>query len=74
MFSCGKLPYGKLTNAEVVERIRQGHRLEKPKSCPPEIFQLMKLCWQELADKRPSFIKIESYLIGVMKKCKIVDI
>ena len=60
----GKLPYGKLTNAEVVEKIREGHRLDKPKQwCPCEIFQIMKMCWQELPEKRPSFQKIEQCLL-----------
>ncbi|KAH7644550.1 tyrosine-protein kinase-like protein [Dermatophagoides farinae] len=64
VFSLGKLPYGKLTNAEVVEKIREGHRLDKPKQwCPCEIFQIMKMCWQELPEKRPSFQKIEQCLL-----------
>lgn len=67
MFTCGKLPYGKLSNAEVVEKIRAGHRLDKPKTTPPEVYSLMKTIWQEVPEKRPSFARVESYLVAL--KC-----
>lgn len=71
IFTCGKLPYGKMSNSEVVERIREGHRLDRPKpNCSSEIYQLMQLCWQELPEKRPSFGKIEFFL-GSLKSREI---
>ena len=62
VFSCGKMPYGKLTNAQVVEQIRGGHRLERPRSCPREVFHVMKLCWEEQPEDRPSFGKLTTLL------------
>nr|XP_027200056.1 tyrosine-protein kinase ITK/TSK-like isoform X2 [Dermatophagoides pteronyssinus] len=69
VFSLGKLPYGKLTNAEVVEKIREGYRLDKPKQwCPLEILQIMKMCWHEIPEKRPSFQKIEQFLLRLKER------
>lgn len=69
VFSLGKLPYGKLTNAEVVEKIREGYRLDKPKQwCPAELMQVMKMCWQEAPEKRPSFQKIEQWLLRLKER------
>lgn len=40
IFSCGKMPYGRLKNTEVVERVQRGIILEKPKACPKEIYDV----------------------------------
>lgn len=40
IFSCGKMPYGRLKNTEVVERVQRGIILEKPKSCGKEIYDV----------------------------------
>lgn len=40
IFTCGKMPYGRLKNTEVVERVQRGIILEKPKSCAKEIYEV----------------------------------
>lgn len=40
VFSCGKMPYGRLKNTEVVERVQKGIILEKPKSCYKEVYDV----------------------------------
>lgn len=40
IFSCGKMPYGRLKNTEVVERVQRGIILEKPKACIKEIYEV----------------------------------
>lgn len=42
IFSCGKMPYGRLKNTEVVERVQRGIILEKPKACVKEIYDVSK--------------------------------
>lgn len=36
------MPYGRLKNTEVVERVQRGIVLEKPKNCPKEVYETMK--------------------------------
>lgn len=40
VFTCGKMPYGRLKNTEVVERVQRGIILERPKSCAKEIYEV----------------------------------
>lgn len=43
VFTCGKVPYGRLKNSEVVEMVQRGQVLEKPKGCLNEIYNVSKL-------------------------------
>lgn len=43
VFTCGKMPYGRLKNTEVVERVQRGIILEKPKACAKEIYDVRLL-------------------------------
>lgn len=40
VFTCGKMPYGRLKNTEVVERVQKGMILEKPKGCYKEVYDV----------------------------------
>lgn len=50
VFTCGKMPYGRLKNTEVVERVQRGIILEKPKSCAKEIYDVSTkfICFNRL--------------------------
>ncbi|GFY64019.1 tyrosine-protein kinase [Trichonephila inaurata madagascariensis] len=50
IFTCGKVPYGRATNAEVVEQIQRGQRLDLPRTCPWEVYLVMNKCWKEVCD------------------------
>ncbi|KNC30365.1 Tyrosine-protein kinase Btk29A [Lucilia cuprina] len=62
VFTCGKMPYGRLKNTEVVERVQRGIILEKPKSCAKEIYDVMKKCWSHSPEDRPSFRVLKEQL------------
>lgn len=40
VFTCGEVPYGRLSNTEVVNRVQKGQILEKPKGCLDEIYNV----------------------------------
>jgi len=42
VFTCGKMPYGRLKNTEVVERVQRGIVLERPKNCYKEIYEVSR--------------------------------
>lgn len=50
IFTCGKVPYGRATNAEVVEQVQRGQRLDVPRVCPWEVYVVMKSCWEEVSN------------------------
>ncbi|KAL3266722.1 hypothetical protein HHI36_010883 [Cryptolaemus montrouzieri] len=72
VFSCGKMPYGRLKNTEVVERVQKGLILEKPKACYKEVYDVMKKCWSHLPENRPSFRVLKDQLL-VISQTILVD-
>ncbi|XP_046852033.1 cytoplasmic tyrosine-protein kinase BMX-like [Xenia sp. Carnegie-2017] len=55
VFSGGMSPYASYGNPQVVSYIMSGKRLKKPESCRSGIYTIMKDCWLECPDHRPSF-------------------
>ncbi|XP_047473685.1 tyrosine-protein kinase TXK-like isoform X2 [Penaeus chinensis] len=58
VFTCGKMPYGRMKNAEVVDMVQHGRVLEKPRFCPSDVYNVMQQCWNANAENRPSFNEI----------------
>ena len=54
----GSTPYPGLSGSEVMKRVREGHRLEKPEHCDREIFNMMFYCWDKDPQERPSFSQL----------------
>ncbi|XP_072527200.1 cytoplasmic tyrosine-protein kinase BMX-like isoform X2 [Salminus brasiliensis] len=55
VYSLGKQPYEHYDNAQVAERVMQGHRLYRPQLATDQIYQVMKACWHEFPEERPNF-------------------
>ncbi|KAK6493592.1 tyrosine-protein kinase Tec-like isoform X1 [Huso huso] len=58
VFTEGKMPFENSPNHEVVAMVSQGHRLYRPKQAPPNVYEIMKMCWHEKAEERPCFYEI----------------
>ncbi|KAF0295551.1 Tyrosine-protein kinase Btk29A [Amphibalanus amphitrite] len=65
VFTCGKMPYSRMKNAEVVERVQRGHVLERPKYCAKDVYEEMRSCWQYKAEERPAFWQIREVLLTI---------
>ncbi|KAK3714366.1 hypothetical protein QZH41_007981 [Actinostola sp. cb2023] len=55
IYTMGGVPYPTITNRQLVQLLRTGCRMDKPDLCPDDVYQLMRNCWQEHAQDRPSF-------------------
>ncbi|XP_071949329.1 tyrosine-protein kinase Tec-like isoform X2 [Antedon mediterranea] len=63
VFSGGKMPYPTMTNVEVVDQVTRHHyRMEQPESCPPDVYRLMRRCWENKPEDRPPFSQIHRTL------------
>ncbi|KAF2903975.1 hypothetical protein ILUMI_02199, partial [Ignelater luminosus] len=51
----GSTPYTGLSAAEVMKKVRDGYRLEKPEHCRRELYNIMYYCWDKDSKQRPSF-------------------
>ena len=55
IFSRGERPYSSMSSEQAAMFVMDGGRPEKPAGCPTDLFTLMKTCWQEQPDLRPTF-------------------
>lgn len=51
-------PYHLFSNFEASEKILAGYRMDKPNDCPADVYEIMKKCWEEEPEKRPTFAQI----------------
>ncbi|XP_006895805.1 PREDICTED: high affinity nerve growth factor receptor isoform X2 [Elephantulus edwardii] len=62
IFTYGKQPWYQLSNTEAIECITQGHELERPRACPPEVYAIMRGCWQREPQHRHSIKDVHARL------------
>ncbi|CAH8593237.1 unnamed protein product [Schistosoma turkestanicum] len=55
ILSKGVKPFANLTNAEAVEQIARGVRLERPDKCPHGLYEILLQCWNVNPNLRPTF-------------------
>lgn len=65
VFTCGKMPYGRLKNTEVVERVQRGIILERPKASTKEIYDVRR----RREERLETGIDNDFFSLQVMKKC-----
>ncbi|KAI1231199.1 hypothetical protein IHE44_0008136 [Lamprotornis superbus] len=58
----GRIPYPGMTNPEVIQNLERGYRMPQPDNCPPELYELMRQCWKESPEERPTFEFMKSVL------------
>lgn len=58
----GMSPYPGIDLTDVFHKLESGYRMERPPGCPPEVYELMRQCWQWNATDRPSFKAIHHAL------------
>ncbi|XP_053158921.1 BDNF/NT-3 growth factors receptor isoform X3 [Hemicordylus capensis] len=67
IFTYGKQPWYQLSNNEVIECITQGRVLQRPRTCPKEVYDLMLGCWQREPYMRLNIKEIHSLLQNLAK-------
>ena len=54
----GSTPYPGMGAREVMRRVRDGYRLERPSHCHPELYKIISKCWAGDMNKRPDFTEL----------------
>lgn len=54
----GGSPYPGIPVENLYGLLKSGYRMKRPINCDRELYQLMLDCWNEFADKRPTFPKL----------------
>ncbi|KAJ2952001.1 hypothetical protein O0L34_g4263 [Tuta absoluta] len=58
----GSTPYPGLSAGDVMRKVREGHRLEKPEHCRRELYNIMFYCWEAEPTNRPDFKEVVAML------------
>lgn len=51
-----------MSNADVMSALQRGYRMPRMDNCPEELYEVMKQCWKEKAEERPTFDYLQSVL------------
>ncbi|KYN06731.1 Tyrosine kinase receptor Cad96Ca [Cyphomyrmex costatus] len=62
----GSTPYPGLAAAEVMRKIKEGYRLDRPEHCKRELYNIMYYCWDKDPACRPSFAELVSLTEGLL--------
>ncbi|XP_058466436.1 tyrosine kinase receptor Cad96Ca [Malaya genurostris] len=58
----GSTPYPGIAAADVMRKVRDGYRLEKPEHCRRELYNIMFYCWAKDPNERPDFPEVVEML------------
>ena len=62
MFHPNKQPYYDMQTTKMIVKVANGYRMPIPRRSPPLVAKIMKACWQEDPDERPTFLLISNLL------------
>ncbi|EDW34780.1 GL12720 [Drosophila persimilis] len=66
-------PYPGIDLTDVYHKLEKGYRMERPPGCPPEVYDLMRQCWQWDAADRPTFKSIHHALEHMFQDSSITE-
>ncbi|XP_004371215.1 fibroblast growth factor receptor 4 isoform X2 [Trichechus manatus latirostris] len=66
IFTLGGSPYPGIPVEELFSLLREGHRMDRPPQCPPELYGLMRECWHAVPSQRPTFKQLVEALDKVL--------
>ena len=55
LITYGRFPYPGMNNAQVLEALQTGYRMPCPMGCPEQLYEIMRECWKDNTDSRPTF-------------------
>ena len=68
----GSTPYPGMSGSEVMKKVREGQRLDKPEHCDREIYNMMFYCWDKDPSERPTFkdlVQVSQAVVSSVRKC-----
>ncbi|XP_036606684.1 fibroblast growth factor receptor 4 [Trichosurus vulpecula] len=66
IFTLGGSPYPGIPVEELFSLLREGHRMDRPSHCPPELYMLMRECWHAIPSQRPTFKQLVEALNKIL--------
>lgn len=67
IFSLGKSPYPSMAvDSRFYKMVKGGYQMSRPDFAPPEIYMIMKMCWNLEPTERPTFSKISQMVARLL--------
>jgi hypothetical protein len=66
----GSTPYPTMGAREVMRRVCDGYRLERPSHCRTELFRVISKCWNADPNKRPDFAALRHEIGALIEASK----
>jgi len=63
----GSTPYPGMGAREVMKKVRDGYRLERPAHCHPDLYQTITKCWLGDMNRRPDFSELRKELAKLLE-------
>jgi len=63
----GSTPYPGMGAREVMRKVRDGYRLERPAHCHPDLYAIIQKCWLGDMNKRPDFSELRKELAKLLE-------
>ena len=64
------IPYPTVEPLNILKYLESGNRMEKPTHCPTKLYGIMKQCWADAANDRPTFAEIRPHLDDILNQPK----
>ena len=73
LMTLGRSPYHGINAYDLQRLLEGGYRMSKPYNCSPEIYSLMRQCWQADPNQRPTFSQLAVELDRLRGNCNNVS-
>ncbi|KAJ7377511.1 hypothetical protein OS493_028494 [Desmophyllum pertusum] len=67
IFTLGGAPYPGIPTEELLDFLSDGHRMEQPHNCPLDMYAIMRDCWEQSADLRPTFAQLSERIGRILE-------
>lgn len=68
LMTLGRSPYPGINAHDLHPLLEGGYRMPAPYNCPPEVYQLMRQCWERKPDLRPTFSQLTLLLDRLLRE------
>ncbi|XP_076440638.1 uncharacterized protein LOC143280044 isoform X2 [Babylonia areolata] len=71
IFTLGGTPYSSTDTQQLFAYLKDGYRLKRPKLCDQNTYAMMLQCWNENAQRRPTFPELCGRLQRMLEDCQV---
>ena len=67
IFTLGGAPYPGLPTDQLLDFLSEGNRMDQPHNCPLDMYTIMRDCWEQSPDIRPTFAQLSERIGRILE-------